>query len=138
MKMARELGDFAMVSALQEYAFAAGIAGEKKRYLFDKLRDRINKRFKKIKPTIDQIEIAKSKAVSFDQKTGWKDNKKMHVGTYISFCLCILESYHDESALNISDILRQIMTLFEAECDWSEPNNWAGALAFERWEKVWE
>ena len=137
MKKSRQVSDLAMVAALAQYAEAAGIEDEKKRYLFGKLKSRIDKRFSRLQASMAELRTAYDKGMAFDKVTGWRNNKRMHVGTYCSFCLCILESYTDDLALNITDILRQICGLFEDCGEWSGACDWAGALAFERYEKVW-
>ena len=131
----RKLGDIAMIAALPDYA--AGADEQKIQYLFGRLRKRVDTQLKKLNVSALDRVMARTRADEFEKVTGWKDDKRMHIGTYISFALCITEEYDGDAFSAIADTLSRIQGLFEGMGEWKEACNWAGELAYDRWVEVW-
>ncbi len=72
---------------------------------------------------------------TFGHQTGWLQQKK-HTGTLISFCLGIVETSGFDFNAGIVKTLNDLINHFENGNDLKVQSCWAGSLAAEKWEDL--
>lgn len=91
------------------------------------------------KPFLTNMELSKiiEKIQSWGNETGWLNDKK-HVGTLLSFCADMIENSKFKFHPRILETINDIIAHLEAGGDFKYQSCWAGSLAAERWEKMFD
>jgi len=83
----------------------------------------------------NDVQAAVDLVFEFGKQTGWLEQKK-HPGTILSFCAAMIEQSPCTFSDSIMEALNKIVAYLEERNDLKPLCCWAGSLAAEQWEKL--
>ena len=132
----KKLAELALIRAIPDLTIGK-LKPSRTKGLFTKLQKYVDKDLIKINVTQDTINKLEVIINKFGDSTGWFKQTK-HTGTLVSFCLGILERTSFDFHPGILRTLVEIIDHFENGNDFPDAASWAGDIAVEKWECLFD
>ena len=100
-----------------------------------KLRQRCEWKLSFMRATKKEREQILENIELFKKETGW-DKGGRRLETFAAFVLALLDK--DDNVQGIIEAINDIVNFLEQTEKTPDACNWSGALAFEKWSKIWE
>lgn len=131
----RKYAELALIMAIPTFVLE-DLNPSRQKGLFERLESVATKETKKmhmIPPK--QMEEIQGKIFQFGKDSGWWENER-HVATMLSFAADMLERSPFRHNPKIIEIINELVCMFEFKKDLKPGSCWGGAVAAEKWERV--